>query len=289
MRFVRTKQTALLITMFAFLQAAHSHSRWLLPSHTSVSGEKPATVTIDSSVSNDIFHPDMALGGKTDRLLVGPIAVINKSSQLMVTSPDGKSAQVELTNLVRKSVASIDLNQSGTYRIFMDTPANDFTSYKNEKGEVKRFSGSKAQARVVLSKSITELKTMRVQVNVVTYVTRNDISENTILPTGKGMELAGIQHPNDLFVGEKAFFKLMINGKAAPEGIEVQAIPHGTRHRNQRGALKSVTDKQGSFSFDWPHAGFYLLEANQIRPVKGEPELDKEMNGMFITIEVNPE
>lgn len=280
--------SVLAASLMVSLSTAQAHSRWLLPSHTSVSGEQAPTITVDSSISNDIFHPDMALGGDAGREVPARLANLNKTTQLVLTSPDGKDQVVPLHNFLRKSVAAVDLVQSGTYRLALQSAVNTMTTYKDAQGERKRFPGSKAQAQAELPDTITELSTQRVRVNVATYVTRNDVSTSALQPTGQGLELAGIQHPNDLFVGESATFQLLLDGKPAPAGVEVKAVRGGTRHRNARQEMQASTDEQGKFSFDWPQAGFYLLEASLRRPLQNT-DADKEFNGLYITIEVNPE
>ena len=39
---------------------ANAHAQWLVPSHTSLSGDKAHYVMIDASISNEIFAPDKA-------------------------------------------------------------------------------------------------------------------------------------------------------------------------------------------------------------------------------------
>ena len=60
---LRLLKTALIgaVTFTAIASGyAQAHARWLMPSHTSLSGEKTHYVMIDASISNELFSPDKA-------------------------------------------------------------------------------------------------------------------------------------------------------------------------------------------------------------------------------------
>ena len=154
------------------MQQLQAHSRWVVPSHASVSGEKTTYISVDASISNDIFHPDKAYGGEVANDDDG----FHKNTKLISTTPDGKASTHPLTSFHRKSSASLALEQSGTYRLQIESPDLLFTMYKNEKGERRRFWGDKATAQKELPETATDFKTMQVNSRVETYVTRNNVS-----------------------------------------------------------------------------------------------------------------
>jgi hypothetical protein len=93
---------------------ASAHGRWLLPSHTSLSGDKAHYVMIDASISNEIFAPDKAFspsikGAEYD------------DSLLMALAPNGEQVTdtIRAYYLQRKSSAAVKLQQQGTYHIAM--------------------------------------------------------------------------------------------------------------------------------------------------------------------------
>src|SRR5690606_36361247 len=82
-----------------------------------------------------------------------------------------------------------------------------------------------------------------------------------LAPSDAGLELVPVTHPNDLYAGEKATFRLQLDGKPAA-GVEVSVIPGGTRYRNSQDEIKATTGADGSFSVTWPAAGTYWLNAS---------------------------
>ena len=66
---------------------------------------------------------------------------------------------------------------------------------------------------------------------------------------------------NDLYVGERATFQLLIDGKPA-QGVEVELIADGARYRDAVGEVMLKTDGNGQFSVEWPQPGLYYLSAS---------------------------
>ena len=78
-------------------------------------------------------------------------------------------------------------------------------------------------------------------------------------------------HPNDLVAGTPATFKLMLDGKPAPD-LQVTVIAGGNRYRDKLGEMSLTTDQDGKFSVNWPAPGMYWMEAvvrDDKTPVKG--------------------
>lgn len=265
------------------MQQLQAHSRWVAPSHTSVSGEKTTYISVDTSISNDIFHPDKAYGGEVANDDDG----FHKNTKLISIAPDGKTTPHSLTSFHRKSVASLPLEQSGTYRLKIESPDLLFTMYKNEKGERRRFWGDKATAQKELPDTVTGLKTMRVNSNVETYVTRNNVSTRALAQHGKGLEVLWKTHPTDLFVDEPVELAVFLNGKPAA-GIEFKLVRGNTRYRNDRAEKVVISDENGNLSLSFGEAGLFLLEANKREPSKVDG-IDLDVSIFSATLEINPE
>jgi len=60
------------------------------------------------------------------------------------------------------------------------------------------------------------------------FVSSGKPSDNVFKPTGAGLELVPITHPNDLFAGDTSNFRFLLDGKPAAD-IEVTVIPGGIR------------------------------------------------------------
>src|SRR5690606_32284394 len=85
-------------------------------------------------------------------------------------------------------------------------------------------------------------------------------SKTVLSVAGNGLEMQPITHPNDLFAGEQARFRFLMDGEPVA-GAEVTVIPAGMRYRNSQDAITTVTDAKGLVSIAWPSAGLYYLEA----------------------------
>ena len=257
---------------------ANAHARWLVPSHTSLSGDKAHYVMIDASISNEIFAPDKAYrpaqkGAEYDDNLI------------MAIGPDGKpvSDKIRAYYLQRKNSAAVKLAGEGTYHITMSQEPRLMTFYKDAKGERGRVFGPKDSKDIPVG--ATDIKTTKSFSTVDTFVSRNGTSKPALL--GQGLEISGPTHPNDLFVGEEARFQLLKDGKPAAN-IELAILKGDTRYRNERGEVKVTTDKNGFFTNTWQHPGLYLIEAS-VSEDSSEKGIDSVRYSLFTTLDVAPE
>lgn len=280
-----------------------AHSRWVIPSHTVLSGELPEYVSFDFSVSNDIFHPDNAYGGvpienvgkpqKEDSKALSPREVMMRqmmaSTKLAVQTPDGKTDDsTPVVNVGRKSVSGYKFDQSGTYRVSVEQNPIYFISFEHEDGSPGREFGKLSEKKASLPKGAKNIKGAKLINRVETYITRHQATQKNIQPTNKGLELKFDTHPNDLFAGEKFVASLLLNGKPVEQGMEVLVIRGGTRYRNDRNVNTITTDAKGKIEVEWDSAGMYLLESSAMQKVKNA-EYHAEMFGLYVTLEVSPE
>ena len=92
-------------------------------------------------------------------------------------------------------------------------------------------------------------------------------------PTGKGIELVPVTHPNDLIAGEAATFQFLLDGKPAA-GLPVTLIPGGIRYRDQLGQVDLKTGADGKVEINWAEPGLYWLNVTtpQTERAEGAPE-----------------
>ncbi len=267
------KRTALAFSLLltCLSPAALAHKAWLLPSQTVLSGEKPV-VTFDAAVSNDLFYFNHV-----------PLRLEN----LAVTAPDGSKVQPsgQATGKYR-SVFDVELTQQGTYRIGL---ANDYaTASWDENGEQKRWRGAPAEFAAKVPKVAKDLKVGQSLSRVETFVTYGSPSEGALKPSGSGLELVPVTHPNDLFAGEAAKFRLQVDGKPAA-GLDIEVVRGGTRYRNAQDEIKVKTGANGEFSVTWPDAGMYWLEATTEDAKTSVPGATARRLGYVATFEVLPQ
>ena len=223
---------------------ALAHKAWLQPSQTVIAGTNP-WITVDAAVSNDLFYFNHV-----------PL----RTEGLAITAPDGSA--VEAQNLATgkyRTVFDVELKQQGTYRI-ATVNSGLFASYKDAKGQPKRWRGTPEKFAAEVPADAQELKVTQAVGRIETFVTLGKPS--AIAATGQGLELLPTpgHHPNDLVAGEAATLRLTADGQPAAN-ITITLTPGGSRYRDSINEIKVTTDAQGEFTVTWPTAGAYWLEA----------------------------
>lgn len=258
-----------LLALLSTTQPAHAHKRWLLPSHTVVSQSQ--WITVDTSSSNDIFYVDKPF----------PL------THLAVIGPDGQVAATD--NLLeghRRSVFDVHLAIPGSYRITLMRPM--FVAVYELDGERHHQRGNDPRTLLAdVPKGAKNTRVAEVISHLETFATVGAPNTTALKPSGKGLELAPVTHPNDLYAGETARFRFLVDGKAAA-GIKVTVMPAGTRYRDQQQEWSLTGDDNGEISLEWPHAGRYYLEAEFSDDHPSHPQADIRRLQYLSTFEVLP-
>lgn len=267
---LRLRFAGLTIVTLAALHAtpADAHRAWLLPSQTVFSGDDP-WLTVDAAISNDLFyfeHRAMQL------------------NDVVALQPDGGKAAIEnpATGQFR-STFDVHLTQPGTYKIVAGGQGLN-ASWKTADGQTKRWRGTKESFATEVPKDAQELKVSESFRRLEVFATRGKPTTTVLKPTNVGLELAPVTHPNDLFAGEPATFKLLLDGKPAA-GVEVEIIPGGIRYRDKLNEIKLKTGDDGSFKVTWPNPGMYWMEA-QVRDNKASVPNAQRSATYIATLEV---
>jgi len=251
--------------------SALAHKAWLLPSQTVIAGNNP-WITVDAAVSNDLFYFNHV-----------PL----RTEGLVVTAPDG--SRVEAQNAATgkyRTVFDVELKQAGTYRIA--TVNNGLFGSWEENGKPKRWRGTPATFAAEVPKDAKNLQISQSLSRIETFVTNGSPNETALKPTGEGLELVPTTHPNDLFAGEQATFKLLMDGKPAA-GLEFEITRGGTRYRNAQEEIKVTTGANGEFSVTWPEAGMYWLETSTEDTKTSLPQAKQRRLSYVATLEVLPQ
>lgn len=269
--------------------AAQAHRAWLLPSATVLSGDGDLWVTVDAAVSNDLFyfeHQPMRIANiGTQPETTG--ARGRPGAQLNITAPDG--SKVEALNGATgryRSTFDVPLKQKGTYKI---TLLNEgvFASYKDG-GQTKRWRGPAENFAKDVPQNAEGLQASFLQSRIETFVTAGKPTQDALKPTGAGLELIPVTHPNDLVAGSEATFQLTLDGKPA-SNVKVSIVPGGNRYRDKLGDMTLTTGADGKFTVKWPEPGMYWMEAqvrDETSPLK---EVKQRRAGYVATFEVLPQ
>ena len=262
---------ALVLSLAATPYTASAHKAWLQPSQTVIAGTNP-WITVDAAVSNDLFYFNHV-----------PLRLDN----LVITAPDG--SKVEPQNAATgkyRSVFDVELKQQGTYRIA--TVNSGLSGSWEVDGKPKRWRGTPATFATEVPKDAKNLQVSQSVGRNETFVTNGTPNDTALKASGEGLELVPVSHPNDLFAGEKATFKMHIDGKPAV-ALDIEITRGGTRYRNAQEEIKVKTDANGEFSVTWPEAGMYWLEAGAEDNKTSLPQAKQRRLSYVATLEVLPQ
>ena len=223
--------------------AAEAHRPFIVPSETVIA--RPGWVTFDGAVSNDLFYFNHQ-----------PLRLDN----LQVTGPDDQSVQIANANTGRfRSTFDVELQKQGTYKIALVNNSLN-AQYETAAGERRRWRGTAEQLGEIPADAKNVQITQQQQRNE-TFVTAGKPNDVVLKPTGVGLELVPVTHPNDLVAGEPISFRFVLDGKPAAN-VEVDVVPGGTRWRDTQNETKYTTDKTGQVTMTWSTPGMYWLQAD---------------------------
>jgi uncharacterized GH25 family protein len=229
---------------------ALAHRQWLLPSATTFSGQDN-WVTVDAAVSNDLFYFEHNAGSIAD---------------IKAWAPDGSEVPLENTSKGRyRNTFDVHLLQKGTYRIGTAGTSVMGTYDLNGKTERLRRGTTKETLAQAIPAGATNVRTTEASNRKEIYVTVGEPTTELFTPTGAGIELVPVSHPNDLVSGEAATFQFLLDGKPAA-GLKVVAIPGGIRYRDKLNQIDAQTDADGKVSITYPTPGMYWLNVTTPRP-----------------------
>lgn len=259
-----------LILAVALPLTAQAHKVWLLPSATVLSDN--GWITVDAAVSNDLFYFNHV-----------PLKLDN----LSITAPDGsKLSPANAHTGQYRSVFDLELTQKGTYRLA--NAGNYLFATWEENAERRRWRGAPEAFAKEVPQNADKLEVSQALTRVETFVTNGAPNDTALKATGVGLELVPVTHPNDLFAGEAAQFRLQLDGKPAAN-LKIVAIPGGTRYRDGQDEQSLTTDAEGRFDITWPQAGMYWLEAVVEDGNASLPQASKRRASYVATLEVLPQ
>ncbi|MEJ7927414.1 DUF4198 domain-containing protein [Sphingobium sp. AN641] len=226
--------------------AAQGHRQWMMPSSTVLSGTD-SWVTVDAAVSNDLFYFEH-----------NPM----RTDNVKVTAPDGSEGKIENPATGKyRSTFDVHLTQPGTYRIAAVSSGIMGSYMLNGKQERLPRGTTMQTLAAAIPAGATNVRTSEMANRNEIFVTLGAPTTTIFKPTGVGIELVPITHPNDLVSGEAASFQFLLDGKPAAN-LKVTIIPGGIRYRDALGQMDLTTDKDGKLSVTWPQPGMYWMNAS---------------------------
>jgi len=272
---MKLSKTLIALALAGTAFSAQAHKPWLLPSSSLVDAKEP-WVTVDAAISEGLFdidHQPLKLDG------------------IAVTGPDG--AKVEMLNALTgrlRSSFDVKMAKPGTYKIAM-VNQSVMASWKVN-GEVKRWRGSEEQMAANVPAKADDLAVSRTSSRLETFVSANKTDDGVFKPSGVGLELVPVTHPNDMRAGEEAKWRFLLDGKPAANQA-FSLIPGGVRYRGTLGEIRMNTDAKGEITFKIPDPGMYLVSSSWPVAVPAQPGAPRQMPPRRVTyaatVEVLPQ
>jgi uncharacterized GH25 family protein len=272
--------------LFSLPASAYAHRGWFLPSATVFSGTD-SYVTVDAAISNDLFFADHQ-----------PMRL----EQVRAWAPDGSEAAIENGATGRyRSTFDLKLDKPGTWKI--GTQSSNVSGTFKLNGEERRVGrrgmggapggpGGPVGAQRPPAVAVADIPPDATDVKLTEVVMRNEIfvtagapTDGVFKPTGKGLELAPVTHPDELVAGETASFRFLVDGKPAA-GVKVTVIPGGKRYRNGEDARDFTTGPDGVVKLSLPAAGMYWVNASLTDDKPSAPRATQRRMGYTTTVEV---
>lgn len=279
---------------------AHAHRVWLLPSTTVLSG-KDQWISVEAAVSNNLFFPNH----RPVQLASVDVKAPDGSSVELKNATAGEIRSSFELQLEKQGTYIISLKPStgrggggggpagpgpggpgaakaGPAATPGATPgaqkgggkgggfggAGSLSGSYQENGKTERWRGT---PETLVSEGMAKKPGFKLQTSggrrVATFVTVGAPSTEVLKPTGEGLEIDFVTHPNDLFTGEASTFRFLMDGKPAA-GAEVTIVRGDDRFRNDVGELKITAGADGVAQINWPAAGRYWVQASA--SAKGE-------------------
>ncbi len=254
---------------------AQAHRPWMVPSSSLVDAKDPY-VTVDAAISEGLFDIDHQ-----------PV----KLDALEITGPDG--ARVAPENAVTgrlRSVFDVKLAKPGTYKAAI-VSRGVMASYKLN-GETKRWRGTEEAFAKDIPADALDVKATRLDSRMETFFSAATTSDAVFKPTGVGLELVPVSHPNDMRAGEKATWRFLLDGKPAANQA-FSLVAGGVRYRGVLGEIRQSTDAKGEITFTIPAPGMYYLSSSwpaAAPAVAGQPPVPAPRRVSYsATVEVLPQ
>ncbi|MBP58563.1 MULTISPECIES: DUF4198 domain-containing protein [Idiomarina] len=262
------------LTLFASA-SSEAHRVWIKPSATIVSGDSE-WITFDAAIANGIFYPDHY-----------PLGL----DRVKAMAPDGAAVTLENGHKGKlRSVFDVELQKEGTYTVYSASSGLS-ARWVDAEGERQYWPPRSSQKTnedfyKEVPQNAKDLEVSERSHRVETFVTSGAPTYDTLGPTGKGLELEPVTHPNDLYTGENITFKFNIDGTAAA-GTEIVLVKDGERYRDQSQPTKLKTDKKGEVTFTLDEPGMYWLEA-EYTDNNGKAPASKRQGSYVAVLEVLP-
>lgn len=234
------------LALFAAVSAplsAEAHRGWMKPTNTILSGET-AWVGFDAAASNGVFIADHA-----------PLRLSAES--LSIVAPDGSTGSAaNLSQGPLRTTFDVEINKQGTWKV-----SNGFTGMNAAwvlNGEPGRWRGPQAEMAANIPAGATDVVSAFNATRLETFITLGQPTTSVFTPTGVGIEMVPVTHPNDLVADEPGVFQFLRDGQPYANA-DVIVARDGLQYRDNPEEQTLKTDAEGKVTITWSEAGMYWV------------------------------
>ncbi len=300
------------LSLLSVAGPALAHRQWLLPSGTSFSGTEE-WVTVDAAVSNDLFFADhfpLRLDAVKAWAPDGTPAELQNQS----TGHYRSTFDVKLDKQGTWKIGTAASSVSGSFKVDgqewrlggrggppgpggpggpgaargpapTGAPGAKPAGPGGPGGEPGRPQRPSVATVADIPANATDVKLTEMSSRNEFFVTAGAPTTAVFKPTGKGLEMSPITHPDSLVSNEPGKFTFLVDGKPAAN-LKVTVIPGGKRYRAGEDALELTTGADGVLTVKWPTAGMYWLNATATDAHTTTPRATERRMSYISTLEV---
>ena len=243
--------SAALVAGLAVAGAAAAHTPYLAP--TSFAPDRPFVSAQAALSETNFFVPEFPIQGAGDFVATGPSGATVKADRVVT--------------LKQYAAVEFALPADGTYRLSSgQRPGREFKWAKIGGAwamvRPDNAPGGEGGAKAVAQSAIpagAETMTSVAYLRADAYVTKGAPSRGALKPTGEGVEVEPITHPNEIFAGEAFKFRVLNDGKPVP-GVEFHIARAGDVYNDKKFAYAGKSGADGAASATFAQPGAYVLE-----------------------------
>lgn len=236
--------------LFATTMAVQAHLPFIAPQSYVVDGNSTSVLAGFAEIP---FASEVALRGFSVHL----------------TTPEKTITPLTLNSNKAIAIADIETKTAGTYRI--DATRDNTLEYVQVGKKWLRVMDSKAsdlkplaERNFILPSEITAKMKKVTHIRheqLLTFFSKEKISNEVLTPNSDGLAVAFSQHPNTLQHGQTLTLSLSAQAKAQA-GLEVITVKQLTHVDEKEVELKQTTDQKGNVVLAFPQSGQYFIQIN---------------------------
>jgi hypothetical protein len=261
----RWKLACLVGALLCGAATARAHTPYLLPN--AFDAERDHVTLQGSLTEDDYFRPDIALKATSyveitptgEHQALAPAAVLKDLALVEAALPEPGTYRFSTGALVGRHMRMAEVG--GRWLMVRPTGAPE---RRGSEGGTSAGHPQHAEGPPTITEADLPPGAKTVEVDNVmtaeTYVSKGAPTDATLKPTGQGLELKPLVHPNSIYVDAGFPFQLLVDGRPAA-GLPVDVYREGDVYDEKKLTSETRTDGDGRGKVAFDRPGVYLLTA----------------------------